>query len=88
LEVAFGSEVQQARLLLRTQVKLPPAFFWYSPEVARPETLLFSINMHVDGVQVFDNAEKSEVMPILASIHEVIPFNPGVERRPDYSRGT
>jgi hypothetical protein len=87
LAIAFGKELETAKALHQSGIKLSSAYFWYNPSIKRPEVLLFSLNMHVDGVQVYDNAEKAEVMPILATIHELVPFNPSCEPRPDYSKG-
>jgi hypothetical protein len=86
LELAFGKELDAARALHSCGRKLGPGYFWYNPDVERPPTLLFSLQMHVDGVQVYENSEKAETMPILASIHELIPFYPD-EKRADYDRG-
>lgn len=76
LELAFGKELATAAALLRVKKKLPAAYFWYNPDHVRPPALLFSLNLHVDGVVVYENTEKAETMPLLASIHEIVPFHP------------
>jgi hypothetical protein len=87
LKLAFGKELATAEGLLEVGHELPRAFFWFDKNLRRPELLLFSLNLHADGVQVYDNAEKAEVMPLLASIHEIVPFSPTIETRPNFRKG-
>lgn len=87
LEIAFGPEIQQARALVMAKKPLPPGYFWYQPDLLqRPEMLLFTLQMHVDGVQLYENSTKGQGIPILGSIHEIIPFNP-TDGAVDYTKG-
>lgn len=86
LELAFGDDVATARVLLEKGDPLPPAYFWYDPGHRRPTGMLFTLNMHVDGVVVFENTDKGEVIPILGSIHEIVPFDV-TTRRADFRKG-
>ena len=87
LKLAYGEELTWAEQQVASGAQLPAAYNWYDPSLHRPTSLLFSLNIHVDGVQVYDNSEKSEAMPILASVHELIPYDATLQRA-HYDKGT
>lgn len=86
LELAYKDELPAAKRLAESCSPMLPGYFWYRPELKRPPMLLFSLQLHVDGVEVYENSEKATATPILASVYEVVPFFPE-DGCVDYTRG-